>query len=133
MPPTIATIASAEISACEDIVAVIDGIPRTFEQLEQLAAADRAYAEDFPETAPAADAGIEDIEDDAEPLDAERLAAGESPCTRRDYAFTAMGAALMVLVAVLATRVPIVEQPADPGRAKRPDAGAEGLVADECG
>src|SRR5277367_2457766 len=42
--------ANAEISASEDFVAVIDGIPRTFEELERLAAADKAYDEDFPAT-----------------------------------------------------------------------------------
>ena len=42
--------ANAEMSADDDIVAVIDGIPRTLARLEQLAAAEKAYEQDFPET-----------------------------------------------------------------------------------
>ena len=38
--------ANAEMSA-SDIVAVIDGIPRTMEELERLAAAEKAYDQDF--------------------------------------------------------------------------------------
>jgi PDZ domain/BON domain len=96
--------AGAEILASNDIVAVIDGIPRTMEQLEQLAAADKAYAADFPETV-YEDAGLDD-DDDLEPpeIDVGMIASRHSLV--RDYAFTAMGTALMVLVAVLATRVP---------------------------
>src|ERR1700674_3519606 len=33
-----------------DIVAVIDGVPRTLEDLERLEAADKAFEEDFPES-----------------------------------------------------------------------------------
>jgi hypothetical protein len=98
--------AGAEILASNDIVAVIDGIPRTMEQLEQLAAADKAYAEDFPETA-AEDASLDD-DDDSAPVEMDIGVIASRHSLVRDYAFTAMGTALMVLVAVLATRVPIM-------------------------
>ncbi|MGH7926018.1 MAG: PDZ domain-containing protein [Candidatus Binatus sp.] len=96
--------ANAGISASADLVAVIDGIPRTLEELERLAAADQAYAEDFPETAPE----TVEVEDDAEAGDIEVAVLANRHALIRDYAFTAMGTALMVLVAVLVMRVPIV-------------------------
>src|ERR1700683_3538816 len=40
--------ASAEMSASEDFVAVIDGVPRTLDQLEQLLLAEQAYEQGFP-------------------------------------------------------------------------------------
>ena len=46
----------------------------------------------------------------------------------RDYAFTAMGAALMVLVAFLVTRVPIVNDNTRTWWRRVRDAGAEGVV-----
>jgi len=98
--------ANAEMSADDDIVAVIDGIPRTLAELERLAAAEKAYDQDFPET-PLQSAEIDD--DDAEPAEMDTLAlAANRHSLIRDYAFTAMGAALMVLVAVLVKHVPIV-------------------------
>ena len=98
--------ANAEMSADDDIVAVIDGIPRTLAELERLAAAEKAYDQDFPET-PLQSAEIDD--DDAEPAEMDTLAlAANRHSLIRDYAFTAMGAALMVLVAVLVMHVPIV-------------------------
>lgn len=100
----------ADTPASADIVAVIDGIPRTLEELERIAAAEQAYHEDFPE------GGLHsaEAEDEAE---ADDLAAGDMEVAQlanrhgliRDYAFTAMGSALMVLVAFLMTRVPIVK------------------------
>lgn len=100
--------ASAGMPANEDIVAVIDGIPRTFEELERLAAAEKAYDEDFPQTTLES---AEAEEDDAEigEMDVVELAANRHSMMR-DYAFTAMGTALMVLVAFLMTRVPIVNE-----------------------
>ncbi|HZC46562.1 MAG TPA: hypothetical protein VE243_08800, partial [Candidatus Acidoferrum sp.] len=101
---------NAEMSASNDIVAVIEGIPRTLEELERIASAENAYAEDFPET------GLEmDEVDDSSELD-DGLEIGDPAIAAvasrhaliRDYAFTAMGSALMVLVAFLMTRVPIV-------------------------
>src|SRR5271156_5741548 len=41
--------ANAEFSANSDFGAVIDGIPRTFEDLDRIAAAEKAYQQDFPE------------------------------------------------------------------------------------
>jgi len=98
--------ANAEMSASNDIVAVIEGIPRTLAELEGLAAAEKAYDEDFPEsTLETAEAE----EDDADGIDMGVVAlAANRRALMRDYAFTAMGTALMVLVAVLAMRVPIV-------------------------
>jgi hypothetical protein len=92
--------ASAGMPAAEDIVAVIEGIPRTLEQLEQLADAQEAYQKDFPED------GVEDAV--PEVGDTEVVALANRHARMRDYAFTAMGTALMVLVAFLLTRVPIV-------------------------
>ena len=93
--------------ASEEIVAVIDGIPRTLDELERLAAAEQAYEQDFPAAAPAS-VELADEDDDAELGDAEVIALANRRGMMRDYAFTAMGAALMVLVAFLMTRVPIV-------------------------
>ena len=90
--------------AGEDIVAVIEGIPRTLEELEQIAAAEQAYEQDFPETALVS----AEVEDDAELGAMDGVALADRGALIRDYAFTAMGTALMVLVAFLMTRVPIV-------------------------
>src|SRR5579863_6569255 len=38
-----------ESGSADDVVAIIDGVPRTFEELERLAAADEAFREDFPD------------------------------------------------------------------------------------
>jgi len=101
--------ANAGMSAGDDIVAVIEGIPRTLAELERLAAAEKAYDLDFPEsTLETAEAAAAE-EDDAEvgEMDFTALAASRH-AMMRDYAFTAMGTALMVLVAVLVMHVPIV-------------------------
>jgi hypothetical protein len=82
-----------------DVVAVIDGIPRTLEDLERMAAAEEAYKSDFPET-----------EDDLDEVDVDIAAIANRHALIRDYAFTAMGSALMILVAFLITRVPTVHQ-----------------------
>ncbi|MGB9382040.1 PDZ domain-containing protein [Candidatus Binatus sp.] len=99
--------ASAGMPASEEIVAVIDGIPRTLDELERLAAAEQAYEQDLPAAAPTS-VELADEDDDAELGDAEVIALANRRGMMRDYAFTAMGAALMVLVAFLMTRVPIV-------------------------
>src|SRR5260370_11220910 len=83
----------------EDIVAVIDGIPRTLEDLERMAAADKAFQEDFPESSDEPEFPEDDV---SEPAMASRVA------SRRDFAFCVMGAALLVWIAILVTRVPIV-------------------------
>ena len=90
-----------------DIVAMIDGVPRTLEDLELLAAADKAFREDFP-----------DSSDEPEfPEPDETTEPATSPVTRgwitsrRDLTLGAMAAALLVWVAILVTRVPIVNQP----------------------
>jgi hypothetical protein len=96
----------AETPADKDIVAVIDGIPRTLDELERIAAAEKAYDQDFPaptlESAEVEDDDVEAGEMDVMAHEANRHA------MMRDYAFTAMGTALMVLVAVLVMHVPIV-------------------------
>src|SRR5712664_3770362 len=46
--PAVSEAANASSENPADIVAVIDGIPRTLEDLERLAAADKAFQEDFP-------------------------------------------------------------------------------------
>jgi hypothetical protein len=98
--------ANAEMSASDEIVAVIDGIPRTLAELERIAAAEKAYDEDFPAT-PMQSAEVDD--DDAEPAGMDTIAfAAKRHSLIRDYAFTAMGTALMVLVVVLVMHVPIV-------------------------
>jgi PDZ domain/BON domain len=101
------TPADAGMPADNDFVAVIEGVPRTFEELERLAAAEKAYDEDFPETT--LESAEETEADDAEAGEMDFVALAANRHARmRDYAFTAMGTALMVLVAVLATRAPIV-------------------------
>ena len=107
--------AHAGTVAGEDVVAVLDGIPRTLEQLEQMEAAEKAYEEDFPAGAPE-NAEVEDGSEEGWEEGSEAGESGVALAARhsafRDYALTAMGAALMVLVAFLVTRVPIVnDQP----------------------
>ena len=84
--------ANAGMSAGEDIVALIDGVPRTLEELEQIAAADENAQ----------------VEDGSEVGEAGRTALAARHFPVGDYAFTAMGAALAALVAFLITREPIV-------------------------
>ena len=97
---------NAGTPADEDIVAVIDGIPRTLAELERIAAAEKAYDQDFP--APTLESA--EVEDDDVEVGEMAVMAHEANrhAMMRDYAFTAMGTALMVLVAVLVMHVPIV-------------------------
>ncbi len=99
------TKANAGMPPDEEIVAVIDGIPRTLQQLEQLEAAEKAYQEDFPASAPQ----NAEAEDTSEVGEAGGVALAARHFIVRDYAFTAMGAALTVLVALMIIRVPIVK------------------------
>ena len=103
--------AGAEMSASQDFVAVIDGVPRTLEQLEQLLMAEQAYEQDFPDdtTETAEPAG--EVEDEPEIDDTEIAALANRHAVTRDYAFGAMGTALMVLFAFLITHGPIVNGP----------------------
>ncbi len=96
--------ANAGMPAREEIIALIGGIPRTLEQLEQLEAAEKAYQEDFPASAPE----NAEVEDGSEAGEAGGVALAGRHALIGDYAFTATGAALMVLAAFLITRVPIV-------------------------
>jgi len=92
-----------------DIVAVIDGIPRTLEDLELLEAADKAFQEDFPDPSAEPEFPEDATEDESvEPAIAHEFARNNS---RRDFVLGAMGAALLVWVAILVTRVPIVNEP----------------------
>src|SRR5580704_4012761 len=97
---------NAGTPADKDIVAVIDGIPRTLAELERLAAAEIAYDQDFPSTT------LESAEVEDDDVEADEMGVMAHEASRhsmmRDYAFTAMGTALMVLVAVLVMHVPIV-------------------------
>ncbi|HYL59908.1 MAG TPA: PDZ domain-containing protein [Candidatus Acidoferrales bacterium] len=93
-------------TSADDIVAMIDGVPRTLAQLESLAVAEQAYGEDFPE-APTAESDSDEIT--GAEIAAAAFAAQQT--TRRDFAFSAMGTAFLVFVAVLLTRVPIVQTP----------------------
>jgi len=102
--PAMVDAAAASSESTADIVAVIDGVPRTLEDLERLAAADKAFHEDFPESANEPEFPEENIE----PAMAHEFARSTS---RRDFALGAMGAALLVWVAILVTRVPIINQP----------------------
>ena len=98
---------NAGTPAGEDIVAVIDGIPRTLAELERIAAAEKAYDQDFPE--PTLESAEVEDDDDLEAGDMDLMAHETNRHSlMRDYAFTAMGTALMVLVAVLVMHVPIV-------------------------
>ena len=97
--PTASEAANASSENPADIVAVIDGVPRTLEDLERLAAADKAFHEDFPESTDEPFPGEETVEPFVRNT------------SRRDFALGAMGAALLVWVAILVTRVPIVNEP----------------------
>jgi hypothetical protein len=106
--------ANAEMSASGDLVAVIEGIPRTFEEIERLAAAEKAYDLDFPEST-LETAVAEEEDEDADGVDVGIVAlAANRHALVRDYAFTAMGTGLMVLVAVLVMRTPIVSNHGQP-------------------
>lgn len=94
--------ATAGTASADDVVAVIEGIPRTLEELELMAAAERAYVADFPEA--------EDSEGADDEVEVDIAAIANRHALIRDYAFTAMGSALMVLVVFLMTRVPVVHQ-----------------------
>ena len=98
--------ASKGDSASPDIVAMIDGGPRTLEDLEQIAAADQAFREDFPDSS---DEPEFPEDETVEPAMARELASRDT--RRRDFAFGVMGAALLVWVAILVTRAPIVNEP----------------------
>jgi hypothetical protein len=92
-----------------DIVAVIDGVPRTLEDLERLEAADKAFQEDFPDPSAEPEFPEDATEDEyVEPAMAHEFARNNG---RRDFVLGAMGAALLVWVAILVTRVPIVNEP----------------------
>jgi hypothetical protein len=97
---------NAGTPADKDIVAVIDGIPRTLAELERIAAAEKAYDQDFPKPT------LESVELEDDDVEAAEMGVMAHEASRhalmRDYAFTAMGTALMVLVAVLVMHVPIV-------------------------
>lgn len=86
-----------------DVVAVIEGIPRTLDDLERMAAAEDAYKADFPDT-----------DEDSDEADIDVAAIANRHALIRDYAFTAMGSALMVLVAILMTRVPTISTQDNP-------------------
>jgi hypothetical protein len=104
--PAASDAAEASSESPEDIVAVIDGVPRTLEDLERLAAADNAFREDFPDEP----AFLQEVSEDetVEPAMAHEFARNTS---KRDFALGAIGAALLVWVAILVTRVPIVNEP----------------------
>ncbi len=74
--------ATAGMPAGNEILAVIDGIPRTLEQLEQMEAAEEASQ-------------------------ARGVALAARHALIREYAFTAMGAAMMVLAVFSMARLPI--------------------------
>ncbi|MGD0671318.1 MAG: PDZ domain-containing protein [Candidatus Binatus sp.] len=95
--------ADAEIPVGAEIVAVIDGDARTLKQLEQLDAAEKAYLEDFPASAP----DNAEVEDGSEVGEAAAVAIPARHFLVSKFALTAMGAALTGLAAFLITRVPI--------------------------
>lgn len=88
----------AGAAAAEDVVAVISGISRTLEDLERIAATDNAE----PQVHHA------DLFEDADVIESYAIPAEPRRFISRDYGFTLMGTALMVLVAVMLMRVPIV-------------------------
>ena len=97
--------AKASSESVADIVAVIDGVPRTLEDLERIAAADKEFREDFPKRS---DEPEFPEEETAEPAMAQEFVRNHG---KRDFVLGAMGAALLVWVAILVTRVPIVNEP----------------------
>lgn len=103
-----APVADKEIGA--EIIAMIDGVPRTLAQLEGMAAAEDAYGADFPDESP--EGSTADLDsDDISGAEIAAAAFASQQTTRRDFAFSAMGTAFLVFVAVLLTRVPIVQSP----------------------
>jgi hypothetical protein len=96
--------AKASSESVADIVAVIDGVPRTLEDLERIAAADKASREDFSESS---DEPKFPEEETAEPAMAQEFVRNHN---KRDLVLGTMGAALLVWVAILVTRVPIVNE-----------------------
>jgi hypothetical protein len=108
--PAVLDAAKSASESSADIVAIIDGVPRTIEDLEQIAAADKAFCEDFPESSDEPEFPQEFPEEETtEPAMAHEIGAWNT--SRRDFAFGVMGAALLVWVAVLVTRAPIFNGP----------------------
>jgi hypothetical protein len=103
--------ANAEMSASEDFVAVIDGVPRTLDQLEQLLMAEQPSEQDFTDDTSETAEPAGEIEDEPEIGDSEIAALANRHALTRDYAFAAMVTALMVLFAFLITHGPIANGP----------------------
>jgi hypothetical protein len=95
---------NAGAPAADELVAVISGIPRSLEELEHIATADRESTELVPT----------DPFEDAEIIESYRYVTPRRHLFSRDYGFTLMGTALMTLVAVMMMRVPIVSDHARP-------------------
>ena len=104
--PAVLDAKKGDSGSSADIVAMIDGVPRTLEDLEQLAAADKAFREDFPDISDEPEFPEDDTPEPATPA-----AITGWMTSRRDFALGVMGAALLAWVAILVTRVPIVNQP----------------------
>jgi hypothetical protein len=107
--PAVLDAGKGDSESSADIVAMIDGVPRTLEDLEQIAAADKAFREDFPESSDEPEFPQEFSEaETTEPAMAREI--GGRNTSRRDFAFGVMGAALLVWIAILVTRAPIVNE-----------------------
>ena len=115
------TALSADSESSADIVAMIDGVPRTLEQLEQLAAADKAFRQDFPDEVFPDDRSSNEPEfpEESSEDDTTEPATGIISwiASKRDVAIGAMGVALLVWIAFLITRIPVVNQPQTLARA----------------
>jgi len=85
----------------EQIIAIIDGIPRSFEELQRLAAAEEAFRKDFPDVD---DADIETTDTIDEPALPPAMTGDARRRWTRDFAISAVGAALMICAAIFVTR-----------------------------
>jgi PDZ domain len=88
----------------DQLIPIIDGIPQTLQELERIAA-EEAFRKDFPELA-ASPKGSDNREEDPAPATTRIV----NPNWRRDFAISAVGAALMIFAAIFVTRSPQVPQ-----------------------
>ncbi len=93
----------APLNSPDQIVAIIDGIPRTFEELQQLAAAEEAFRKDFPDLD---DANIETTDTIDEPAPPPAFIVFPRRGWTRDLTISAVGAALMIFAAIFVARPP---------------------------
>jgi hypothetical protein len=94
-----------DTKSLSNVVAMIEGVPGTLEDLEQHAVAEEAFRHDFPQSSDEPEFPEEESTKPATAPETDR------DTSRRDFALGVMGAALLVWAAMLVARMPIVNEP----------------------